>query len=182
MAILNERTSQILIIDIQERLINAVYNKAQIEKKATILAHAASILGIPVIVTEQYPKGLGSTIQSIRDGLREKAAYFEKTSFSAIENPGIASALDKTPRKQIVVFGIETHICVSQTATALIAKGYDVTVISDACSSREMSEHAAGLERIKENGAHVITTEIAVFEWLKGARHIKFKEIQNLIK
>ena len=182
MAILNERNTQILIIDIQERLINAVYNKDKIEKKATILANAAAILGIPVIVTEQYPKGLGNTIQSIKDGLGENAAYFEKTSFSVLENPAIASALDKSARKQIVIFGIETHICVSQTATALLAKGYDVTVISDASSSREECEHNAGLERIKENGGHVITTEIALFEWLKGARHIKFKEIQNLIK
>lgn len=182
MTILNEKNSLILIIDIQDKLINASFNKQEIEKNAVILANAASILGIPTIVTEQYPKGLGSTIQPIRDALGEIAAYYEKTSFSAIENPTIASAIDKAARKQIIVFGIETHICVSQTVNALINKGYDVTVISDASGSRAEKQHVAGLERIKENKAHIITAEIALFEWLKGARHIKFKEIQSLIK
>ena len=182
MSILHERTSQILIVDIQEKLINAVYNKDLILKKASIMAQAAYILGIPVVVTEQYPKGLGNTIQPIKDALLEQAAYFEKTSFSAIENPAIANAIDKSARKQIVLFGIETHICVSQTATALLAKGYDVTLISDASSSRVETEHLAGIERMKANGVHIITTEIALFEWLKSARHIKFKEIQSLIK
>lgn len=182
MTILNEKNSLVLIIDVQEKLINAVYNKQSLEKKSVIMANTASILKIPVIVTEQYSKGLGETILSIKDVLGEQAGYYEKTSFSAIENPTIASAIDKSARKQIVIFGIETHICVSQTVNALKSKGYDVTVISDACGSRSEYEHKAGLERIKENGAHVITTEIALFEWLKGARHAKFKEIQNLIK
>ena len=182
MNILNEKNSLILIIDIQEKLINASFNKAEIEKNAVILAKAAQILGIPVLVTEQYPKGLGSTIQQVKDALGERAAYIEKTSFSAIENPAIASTIDKAGKKQIVIFGIETHICVNQTVTALISKGYDVTVISDASGSRAERQHLAGLERIKENNAHVITTEIALFEWLKSSRHIKFKEIQNLIK
>ena len=182
MTILNEKSSLVLIIDIQEKLINAAFNRTILEKKSIIMANAASILGIPVIVTEQYPKGLGGTIQPIKDALGENAAYFEKTSFSAIENPVVASAIDKYARKQIVVFGIETHICVSQTVNALIAKGYDVTVISDASGSRSGNEHNAGLERMKENKAHIITTEIALFEWLKSARHIKFKDIQALIK
>ena len=182
MSILNERSSLLLIIDVQEKLINAAFNKQNLEKKAVIMANAATILNIPVIVTEQYPKGLGYTIQPIKDALGENAAYMEKTSFSAIENPGIASAIDKSAKKQIVVFGIETHICVSQTVTALISKGYDVTVIFDACGSRAECENNAGLDRMKENGAHIITTEIALFEWLKGARHVKFKEVQNLIK
>lgn len=182
MNILNEKNCLVLIIDIQDKLINASFNKPEIEKNAVIIAKAAQILGIPVLVTEQYPKGLGSTIQPIKDSLGERAAYIEKTSFSAIENPAIASTIDKSGKKQIIILGIETHICVSQTVTALISKGYDVTVISDACGSRAEHQHLAGLERIKENKAHTITTEIAIFEWLKSARHVKFKEIQNLIK
>lgn len=182
MTILNERSSLVLIIDIQEKLINATFNKQTVEKNSIILSKAASILGIPVVVTEQYPKGLGQTIQPIKDALGESATYIEKTSFSAIENPAIASNIDKSGRKQIIILGIETHICVSQTVTALAEKGYDITVISDACGSRKEEEHIAGIERMKENKAHIITTEIALFEWLKGARHIKFKDIQGLIK
>ena len=85
MTILNEKNSLLMIIDIQDKLINASYNKLQIEKNAVIMAKAAGILGIPTIVTEQYPKGLGATISEIKDGLGEKAAYIEKTSFSALE-------------------------------------------------------------------------------------------------
>jgi len=182
MTILNEKTSQLLIIDVQEKLINASFNKQMIEKKSEIITKAAEILNIPIIITEQYPKGLGNTIQSIQNAAGINALYFEKTSFSVVENPAIASAIDKYGRNQIVIFGIETHICVSQTANALVNKGYEVTIISDACGSRAETEHHAGIERMKDNGAHIITTEIAVFEWLKSARHINFKEIQSLIK
>ena len=182
MAILSEKLSQLLIIDVQDKLINASFNKQIIEKKAAVMVKAAAILGIPIVITEQYPNGLGNTIQSIKDATGENTAYYEKTSFSALGNPAIASAIDKSSRKQIVIFGIETHICVNQTVSALISKGYDVTVISDACGSRAESEHKAGIERMKENGAHIVTTEIAIFEWLKGARHVNFKEIQGLIK
>ena len=182
MTILNEKSSQLLIIDIQEKLINASFNKELIEKKALIMVKAAEILGIPITITEQYPKGLGNTLPDLKEAAGMRAATFEKTSFSALENPSIASAMDKLSRKQVVIFGIETHICVNQTVSALLSKGYEVSVISDACGSRKECEHKAGLERMKENGAHILTTEIAIFEWLKGARHINFKEVQSLIK
>ena len=182
MTILNEKSSQLFIIDIQEKLLNASFNKELIEKKALIMVKAAEILGIPITITEQYPKGLGITLPELKEAAGVRAASFEKTSFSALENPSIASAIDKLSRKQVVIFGIETHICVNQTASALLSKGYEVSVISDACGSRKECEHNAGLERMKENGAHILTTEIAIFEWLKGARHINFKEVQSLIK
>ncbi len=182
MTILNEDESLVLIIDFQDKLVNAVYDKEKTERKAEIIAKAANMLEIPIIFTEQYPKGLGETIASIKSAVGEKCCFYEKTSFSALDNPIISDAIDKFNKKQIVVFGIETHICVSQTVNALIAKGYEVTVISDACASRAEIEHIAGLQRIKDNGASIVTTEIALFEWLKSSKHPKFKEIQNLIK
>ena len=182
MTILNIENSLVLIIDVQEKLLNAVYNKEYCGKKAEILAKAANILGIPVIVTEQYPKGLGSTIEGVKSALGENAVYFEKTSFSALENQEVLEALKNTGKKQIVIFGIETHICVSQTTAALVREGFEVNVIKDACGSRAEEEYLAGLERMKDNGAHILTTEIALFEWLKGAKHPNFKEIQALIK
>ena len=182
MTILNERESLIIIVDIQEKLLNAAFNKDTLKNKASILAHAASILKIPVIITEQYPKGLGETIPELKSVLGEDTMYFEKTSFSALENIGIANAIDKSGKKQILILGIETHICVSQTANALIKKGYDVTFIKDASGSRKAEEHEAGIERMKDNGIHVITTEIAIFEWLKSSKHTNFKEVQQLIK
>ncbi len=182
MTILNIEDSVVMIIDVQEKLLNAVFNKASLEKKATTLANTAKILGIPVIVTEQYPKGLGATVETLREVLPENTQYFEKTAFSALENNDVLEALKNSGKKQVVIFGIETHICVSQTTNALIQEGFEVSVIRDACGSRSELEYLAGLERMKDNGAHVLTTEIALFEWLKGAKHPKFKEVQMLIK
>ena len=108
MSILNQKSSQLLIIDIQDKLINAAFNKQNLEKKAVIMTKAASILGIPITVTEQYPKGLGYTIPSIKENSGEGAAYYEKTSFSAIENPTIASAIDKNAKKQIILKEVES--------------------------------------------------------------------------
>lgn len=182
MTILNIEDSIVMIIDVQEKLLNAVFNKTSLEKKAVTIANTAKILGIPVIVTEQYPKGLGATVETLKEVLPENTQYFEKTAFSALENNDVLEALKNSGKKQVVIFGIETHICVSQTTNALIQDGFEVSVIRDACGSRSELEYLAGLERMKDNGAHVLTTEIALFEWLKGAKHPKFKEVQMLIK
>lgn len=182
MAQLNIEDSLVLIIDIQDRLLNAVFNKELVQKKSAIIARAAGILNIPVIVTEQYPKGLGNTVETLRNSLDKETLYFEKTAFSALVDLQILDAIKKNNCKQIVIFGIETHICVNQTAEALIRAGFEVNIISDACGSRAESEYQAGLNRMKDNGAHVLTTEIALFEWLKTSKHPNFKEIQALIK
>ena len=182
MAQLNLEDSLVLIIDVQEKLLNAVFNKEQVEKKSAIVAEAAKILGIPVVVTEQYPKGLGNTIPAVKDALAEDTEIFEKTAFSALNNEEILEAIKKHNKKQILIFGIETHICVSQTTAAFRELGYEVSVIKDACGSRAEEEYLAGLERMKDNGAYIITTEIALFEWLKGAKHPNFKAVQALIK
>ena len=182
MAQLNLEDSLVLIIDVQDKLLNAVFNKEQVEKKSAIVAEAAKILGIPVVVTEQYPKGLGNTIPAVKDALAEDTEIFEKTAFSALNNEEILEAIKKHNKKQILIFGIETHICVSQTTAALRELGYEVSVIKDACGSRAEEEYLAGLERMKDNGAYIITTEIALFEWLKGAKHPNFKAVQALIK
>lgn len=182
MAQLNLEDSLVLIIDVQEKLLNAVFNKEQVEKKSAIVAEAAKILGIPVVVTEQYPKGLGNTIPAVKDALAEDTEVFEKTAFSALNNEEILEAIKKHNKKQILIFGIETHICVSQTTAVLRELGYEVSVIKDACGSRAEEEYLAGLERMKDNGAYIITTEIALFEWLKGAKHPNFKAVQALIK
>lgn len=182
MTILNSQDSLVLIIDIQDRLLNAVFDKSLVENRANVIAKAANILKIPVIVTEQYPKGLGNTILSLKESLGDNARYFEKTAFSALDNNEIKEAVRKEDKKQIILFGIETHICVNQTAYALLEEGYEVHVIRDACGSRSEIEYSSGLARIKDNGAHIITAEIALFEWLRGAKHPNFKEVQSLIK
>ena len=182
MTILNIEDSLILIIDIQEKLANAVFNKQTLISKAEIIAKASNILNIPVIVTEQYPQGLGETIDCIKNHLNKDTKFFEKISFSALDNNDIKSAIKNTGRKQVIICGIETHICVNQTVRALTENNFEVNIIKDACGSRTEYEHTAGLERLVNAGAHILTTEIALFEWLKSAKHPNFKEIQSLIK
>lgn len=182
MGLLSINNSLVVIIDIQEKLLNAVFNKRNLEDKACVISKAANILNIPVIVTEQYPKGLGKTIDNLKNYLNPNTNFFEKTDFSALNNSNIYDYIKQQNKKQIVIFGIETHICVSQTVEALIQEGFDVFVIKDACGSRAESEHMAGLDRMKENHAHCITAEIALFEWLRTSKHPNFKEIQGLIK
>ncbi len=177
MSTINIEDSVVLIIDIQEKLVNAAYNKDEVIKNSQIISKAAKILDIPTIATEQYPKGLGNTIEGI-----ESCKTFEKISFSALDSEEISSNIKNTGKKQVILMGIETHICVNQTASALIKNGYEVYVIQNACSSRAESEHLAGLDRMKSFGAEILTAEIAVFEWLKTAKHPKFKEVQALIK
>lgn len=182
MSLLNENNTLILIIDIQEKLLNAVFNKETVENFSKIITKTANILGIPTIITEQYPKSLGETVSCIKENMCSNGEIFEKDTFSALDNVSIKDAIKSKKRKQIILFGIETHICVNQTAQALIQAGYEVFVISNACGSRDENEYRYGLERIKSEGGNIITAEIALFELLRGAKHPNFKEIQSLIK
>ncbi len=178
---LSAENSLFLIIDIQERLVAAL-DKDIVVSKAVKVASAANVLGIPTIVTEQYPKGLGNTVPQLKEVLPVNAEFVEKTSFNALLEEGMAEKIKLYGKKQIVLFGIETHICVHQTAAALIEAGYDVYVIKDACASRNKYEFKQGIDIMQQNGVKVSCVEIALFEWLKGAKNPKFKEVQALIK
>ena len=183
MTLLNENQSFFMFIDIQERLLNAVFNKALVENKTSVLIKAANLLNLPIIVTEQYPIGLGKTVEPIKTILNEEnSKIFEKTSFDALNEPEIYNHIQELGKKQVILSGIETHICVHQTAYSFIKAGYEVFVISDACGSRSENEYRAGMSRMKDNGVQILTTEIAIYEILKGAHHEQFKEIQKLIK
>lgn len=176
--ILNQENCLLLIIDIQEKLLNAVFNKDELAKKSKILVNSAKILDIPIFVTEQYPQGLGESLE----GFKDSATVFTKLAFNALYDENLLDELTQTGKKQIIVCGIETHICVHQTVAALIEQGFDVTVVRDACGSRAELEYQSALACMKQNGAKIKTTEMIIFELLKGAKHPKFKEIQTLIK
>lgn len=171
----------LLIIDIQEKLVAAL-DKDIVVTKAVKIAKAAKILGIPALVTEQYPKGLGRTVPQLKAVLPENTEIVEKTSFNALLEDGMKEKIKSFGKKQIVILGIETHICVHQTASALVEEGYEVYVIKDACASRTKYEFKQGIEAMAANGVKVSCLEIALFEWLKGAKHPHFKEVQALIK
>lgn len=174
---INEKNSAILFIDIQEKLVQML-KKDKITKKAYVLSEMANILGVEKIFTEQYPKGLGSTIDTISK--KETDKVFEKTAFNALETEGVYDALKE--KENIFVCGIETHICVYQTVKALIEKGFNVYVIKDACASRETDEFKAGINLMEKLGATITTTEIVLFELLKTSKHPQFKLVQALIK
>ncbi len=179
---LNTDTSVFLFIDIQEKLIKAQLEPEKIIKNTSILAKTANILEVPVIISEQYPKGLGSTLPSIMDNLPTHREYFEKSTFSCAQNEKFKEILKKTNKKQIIICGMETHICVHQTVTDLIDSGYEVHIVKDAISSRKQAEYDLGIERMCLCGAIPTSTEMVLFELLKASTHEKFRDIQALIK
>ncbi len=174
--------SLLLIIDIQEKLVRACAHPEAIVKKSSIIGEAAKILSVPVVVTEQYPQGLGCTVQPLKEALGNGAHYIEKTSFSALKEEGFKEKLASFNKKQIILGGIETHICVYQTCAELLEEGYEVYVAKEVTSSRNEYEYNTGLELMKSDGAKLTCVETVLFEWLGSSRHPNFKEVQKLIK
>ena len=176
---LNCAATTIVCVDLQEKLINLAKNNDVLIKNASALLNCASILNIDAIITEQYPKGLGQTIEGIRNIIGfDKFKKFEKTSFSFLNNNDFNYEL----KKDIIIFGIETHICVFQSVLDLIKKGHNVYVALDCCASKNKIDHKTSLNLMKDFGAKIITSQIVLFEFLKDSRHPNFKEIQALIK
>lgn len=167
------QNTTVICIDLQEKLVDMVKNSDFIAANAVKLLNAAHILDVDTIITEQYPKGLGSTIEQIRAISNFKT--IEKTSFSAYD---ILSGL----KENIVIFGIETHICVYQSVLDLLKKGHSVYVVADCCASRKDLDYKTSLELMKQQGAKITTLEIVLFEFLKSSKHPNFKEVQKLIK
>ena len=180
---LDKENSIVLVIDVQEKLTGMLKDKSEIAcKKAETIISVAKTLNIPIIITEQYPKGLGETISDIKDILGENYKPFEKTSFSAIREKEILGEIKRNHRKQIVLFGIEAHICVFQTALDLKDKGYQVFVVYDASYSRNEEEKELAMKNL--NGLDILTpsVEMVLFMWLKNSKNPNFKDVQMLIK
>lgn len=178
---LNKEDSLLLIIDVQEKLVAAL-DKDVVVRRTAALVQSAKILEIPTILTEQYPKGLGPTVEQIKMNLNPNSVVYEKTAFSALRQEGFLEKLKSFNKKHIIVGGIETHVCVHQTVADLLNEGYEVYVVKDACASRNKYEFKQGIECMQENGAKISCLEIVLFEWLKDAKHPCFKEVQSLIK
>jgi len=181
-SLLRAADSVLAIIDIQEKFRPTIAGIDDLIKRTEILARAATRLGVPVLATEQYPKALGATVPEVRRWLPDSQAYHPKMCFSSLACDPFRAALAAAGRKQVVLAGIETHVCVLQTGMELLAAGYSVYVAEDAVSSRKPADRAAALERLARHGAERITAEMAVFEWLRQAGTPEFKELQALIK
>jgi len=147
-----------------------------------ILIQAARKLAVPVLVTEQYPKALGATAAELKARLPEDQVYFPKLCFSAMGCEPFVTALEKTGRKSVVLFGVETHVCILQTGLELLAAGYTVYVVAEAVSSRKLIDKELALKRLRRAGAELLSTEMVLFEWLRVSGTAEFKEIQALVK
>ena len=182
-ALLNAEKSLLLIIDTQEKFTGAVSGLEDVAKRISILARAASHLKIPVIVSEQYPKGLGHTLPEILAHLPHGTPVFEKLPFSALDVPQWAEAVRASKRDQIILCGVETHVCILQTALDLIQNlEARIYVVEDAVSSRKLADRDSALRRMETHGVQRITTEMAVCEWLRQAGTSDFRTLQPMIK
>ena len=172
--------SVLVVIDMQERLVPAMQAPARTIRNAKTLIAAATEMDVPVLLTEQYPKGLGHTVPEIASAT--KAPVFSKMHFSCMEDANFAEAFRALGRKQAVIAGMEAHICVVQTAASLIEEDYEVFVVSDATASRTLESEHACIQRLSAIGAGIVTTEMVAFEWLGHAGSEQFKRILPLVK
>lgn len=179
--LIERQRSCLLVIDVQERLLPAMAEGGNVVANAAVLIKAANRLGIPVLLSEQYPKGLGPTVAALSALVPEGLAV-AKTEFSCAAAPGYLDRLRATGRDQLVLAGIEAHVCVLQTALQFRSLGYAVFVVADAVSSRKPESVGLALARMREAGAVPVTTEMVLFEWLGRAGTAEFKELSALIR
>ncbi len=189
---INKDDAVFIGIDFQTKLVPPIYENEKLVDVAIRLIKGARVFGAPIIMSQQYTKGLGPTVEPIEKALTEElfdglvpAAEFtpyDKTTFSAMREPEFAKAVEATGRKTAVVFGMETHICVLQTVLDLLDAGYKVYVVADGVSSRSASDRKYGIMRMKQEGALIATYEDVLFEMLEGKNFDGFKQISNIVK
>ena len=180
--LLHRQSSRLLIVDVQEKLVGALSDssRARLVANCRFLAEGATLFGIPVVATEQYPQGLGSTVASLAELITERPA---KTQFSALECTGWGTAAASSDdRFQVVVAGMESHVCVLQTVLDLLAAGYQTFVVADAIAGRRDLDHQIALDRMANSGATLTTAEAVLFEWCESASAPEFKQLSALVK
>ena len=179
---LDTENTILVVIDIQEKLVTAMPPKVYARMRATtaMLVEAASLLGIPVLTTEQYPKGIGHTVAELASACAQ--GVIEKTTFGCCGEPAFLAALHKQGRRQVLVTGMEAHVCVYQTVLGLLAAGYHVNLVRDAICSRHKEDFRAGVSNAARAGALVVTAELALFQLLKDSRHMQFRAVSGLVK
>lgn len=174
--------SLLLVVDVQDKLVPAIHEVGPVLAHTEVLLKAAAGLAVPVVVSEQYPRGLGATVPQVRALLPEGTPVLEKLHFSCLGESALGSAVMGAGRDQIVVCGIEAHVCVLQTVLHLRERGRMVFVVADATSSRSPANHRLALDRMAAAGAQVVSTEMVVFEWLHQAGTPIFKTLSALVR
>jgi nicotinamidase-related amidase len=178
---LNEKDCCLVVVDVQGKLADLMHDKVTLFKNIRILIQSAKILDIPILWCQQVPAALGPTVPEIAE-LLAGCEPINKSSFSCCLCEEFNNKLEELGRKQVMLCGIETHVCVYQSAVDLIEKDFEVDVIADAVSSRTQANKEIGLDRLAEEGARLSSTELALFEILRTADHPQFKQIAKLVK
>jgi nicotinamidase-related amidase len=172
----------LLVVDVQEKLIQLEDRSADVLQVIQKVIKGFQIMNLPIIVTEQYPEGLGMTVAGIKSLLGDKQRYLVKTAFSCFGDPSIRNELQATGLSQWVVIGIEAHVCVLQTAKDLVSIGLDVVVLNDAITSRSVYDFSTAIAEMRDDGIRISSSETILFELLKDSKAPEFKKISQLIK
>ena len=175
------KQSTLVVVDVQGKLAQLMHEKEDLFKNIGILIKASKLLEIPIIWCQQVPEALGETAREIKE-LLDGLEPVNKASFSCCGSEQFAKKLSRTGRNSVILCGIETHVCIYQTAVDLKNKEFDVTVIADGVSSRTAENKQIAIEKLRQNGIDIASTEMVLFELLKTAEHPKFREIAGLIR
>jgi nicotinamidase-related amidase len=179
--LLEREQAVLVIVDLQERLAQTMKHKDRVASNTAVLVKAAQRLEVPVLVTVQYRKGLGELVDKVAEVAGEVPTY-EKLSFDACGQPEFLAGLESTGRRQVLLTGMECHVCVLQSAASLLEQGYAVHVVADAVCSRIKENWRNGLERMHGFGAQITNTESALFELLRTAENPAFRDLSRLIR
>jgi len=176
--LIDAEKSCLLVVDVQERLIPAIHDGERVIRNTGWLMRIAGELGVPVLMSEQYPRGLGHTVAELRD-LMPAGEIVEKLHFSCAASPECRKRLDVIGRRQVVVAGIEAHVCVLQTALGLLRDGFEVYVVAEATSSRRAADAELAVERLRHDGVRIVGREMVAFEWLHRAGTDRFRDVSK---
>ncbi len=180
LGLLVKEQTALLVIDVQERLMPVIHEQEKIFANVNKLLRGAEILSLETIITEQYPKGLGNTCKEVEIG--EGKTLIEKVCFSCMQSESVTEQLKLTNKKSLIVCGVESHICVLKTTLDALQQGYEVHVVADAVSSRTAENKQIALDRMRQAGAFIVSTEMVLFMLLDKAGTDEFKAISKLIK
>ncbi len=176
--LMTAQDSLLLIVDMQERMVGHVHEPERLVRHCAWLMEVASELAVPALVVEHYPRGLGRTVAELRL-LAPPAGFMEKVHFAVGKSPECLARVEATGRRQVVVVGVEAHVCVLQTALSLHDAGREVFVVADAVSSRDPLDAACAIERMRTAGVWVVTREMVFFEWLERAGTDRFRQLNE---
>lgn len=179
---LQRNNTALLVIDVQEKLIKYEDRSVEVLQAIQKAIKGFQILRLPIVVTEQYPQGLGSTVAGLKCLLGDQQRYLSKTTFSCLGDPSLKKEIEAMGVKQWVIVGIEAHVCVLQTAKDLIREGMDVVVLNDAITSRSIYDFSTAIAEMRDDGIRISSTETVLFELLGDSEAAEFKKISQLVK